>query len=77
MDDILSVVLDKLDKFDYALSQFESFLTDFKLVVFIEEFQGEFVAFVRTFTYGELAIFILLFTWYLTYLLFKFWSVFK
>lgn len=46
-------------------------------LVTVKEFRGEFVSFIHTFTYGELAIFILLFTWYLTYLLFKVWQVFR
>lgn len=64
-------------RLDYLFSQIESFFVDFRLLIVLKEFKGDFVAFVHTFTYGELAIFILLFTWYLTYLLFKFWGVFR
>lgn len=55
----------------------ESFLNDTNLLYYLEEVKGDFYAIVNTFTYGELAIFILLFVFYLTYLLFKFWSVFR
>jgi len=55
----------------------EAFLDSFDFLVFVEEFRGNAVAFISTFTYGEIAIFVLLLTWYLTYLLFKFWSIFR
>lgn len=58
-------------------SLFESYLTDSKLLYRLEEVGEDFYAVINTFTFGELAIFILLFVFYLTYLIFKFWGVFR
>lgn len=61
----------------YVYSLLESFLNDSKLLYKLNEIGNDFYAIVNTFTFGELAIFIMLFVFYLTYLLFKFWSVFR
>lgn len=58
-------------------SLLESYLADSKLLYHLEEVGDNFYALISTFTFGELAIFILLFVFYLTYLIFKFWSVFR
>lgn len=61
----------------YVYSMIESFLNDVKILYKLNEIKNDFYAIVNTFTFGELAIFIMLFVFYLTYLLFKFWSVFR
>lgn len=66
-----------VDEPSFLESLFESYLTDTKLLYHLEELGENFYAVINTFTFGELAIFILLFVFYLTYLLFKVWSVFR